>query len=60
MNTDEFENKVKPRGVIENCCCNCDEKTTNKITINKGKKNEREDFFCELCIIDCNTNSYKF
>jgi hypothetical protein len=49
--------RPKPRGVIQNCCYNCDEPTTNKITVNKGKKNEREDFFCELCIIDCNKSA---
>lgn len=51
---EEQETPIKPRGVIQNCCFNCDEETTNKITVNKGKTNEREDFLCELCVIDIN------
>ena len=54
-----FETNIKPRGVIENCCYYCDEYTTNKITVNKGKKNEREDYFCELCRIACVKPEYK-
>jgi len=54
MNTDLYESKVKPRGVIENCCFYCDEETTNKIIINKGKRTEREDYLCQLCILDNN------
>lgn len=59
MNSEQCENKLAPRGVIPNCCFNCDEETTNKITVNKGKKNEREDFLCELCIIDINKMNKK-
>lgn len=51
---EEEQIPIKPRGVIKNCCFNCDEETTNKITVNKGKTNEREDFFCELCVLDTN------
>lgn len=51
---EEEETPIKPRGVIQNCCFNCDEETINKITVNKGKTNEREDFLCELCVIDIN------
>lgn len=49
---EEERKKPKPRGVIENCCHNCDMTTSNKVIMNKGKKNEREDYMCKECITD--------